>query len=73
MKTSMLGEMGRRELVSSWPEVLARGVADEGGRPLYPGDLVRLPAGVRWGTGGDLDVCGTVYGLAVDRGESPPS
>ena len=67
MKTSMLGETGRRELVSSWPKVLVRGVADEGGKLLYPGDLVRLPAGVRWGPGGDFDVVGTVTGFALDK------
>jgi hypothetical protein len=53
MKTSMLGETGRRVLVSSWPEVLVKGVADEGGKLLYPGDLVRLPANIKWGTGAD--------------------
>ena len=67
MKTSMLGETGRRELVSSWPEVLVKGVADEGGKLLYPGDLVRLPANIKWGTGADFDVVGTVTGFAVDK------
>lgn len=67
MKTSMLNKFQRKALTARWPEVLTKGVADEGDEPLYPGDLVRLPLAIRWGSGPELDVSGTVTGFAVDK------
>lgn len=54
-------------LAARWPETMARGVRDVGDEALFPGDLVRLPAVVRWGDGTDWDVCGTVLGYALDK------
>lgn len=71
MKTSMLGERRRRELVGRWPEVAARGVADKSGKALFPGDLVRLPAAIRSGPDAGWDVPGTVVGFAVGKDGSP--
>ena len=71
MKTSMLGKAQRRALVKRWPEVATRGVADGGGHALFPGDLVRLPADVRLGSGEGFDVPGTVIGFAVGKDGSP--
>ena len=67
MKTSMLNKFQRKALAARWPEVLKKGVADEVDVPLYPGDLVRLPLAVRWGSGPELDVSGTVTGFALDK------
>ena len=71
MKTSMLGGTQRRALVARWAEVVSRGVADEGGNALSPGDLVRLPAHVRWEGDGEWDVPGTVTGYAVGKDGAP--
>lgn len=71
MKTSMLGGMQRRALVARWPEVVSKGVADEGGNALSPGDLVRLPAHVRWEGDGEWDVPGTVTGYAIGKDGAP--
>ena len=67
MKTSMLNKFQRKALAARWPEVLKKGVADEVDVPLYTGDLVRLPLAVRWGSGPELDVSGTVTGFALDK------
>ena len=67
MKTSMLNKFQRKALAVRWPEVLKKGVADEVDVPLYTGDLVRLPLAVRWGSGPELDVSGTVTGFALDK------
>lgn len=71
LKTSMLGAAQRKALVAKWPDVIARGVLDELGRPLQPGDLVRLPLCVRNGSGPNADVPGTVMGYAVGKDGSP--
>lgn len=67
----MLGERQRKALVAAWPSVVAQGVPDEGGEPLFPGDLVRLPLCVRHGSGPELDAVGTVMGFAVGKDGSP--
>lgn len=71
MKTSMLGRAQRVALAARWPEVVTRGVRDEEDVSLFPGDLVKLPASVRWGDGADWDVCGTVLGYALDKLGAP--
>ena len=71
MKTSMLGEGRRRELVGRWPEVATRGVADKSGKALFPGNLVCLPAAIRLGSGAGWDVPGTVVGFAIGKDGSP--
>lgn len=71
MKTSMLGGTQRRALVARWPEAVSKGVAEEGGSALSPGDLVRLPAHVRWAGDGEWDVPGTVTGYAVGKDGTP--
>lgn len=71
MKTSMLGETQRRALVSEWPSLITRGVLDEGGCSLFPGDGVRLPLCVRGGSGPDVDAIGTVTGFAIGKDGSP--
>ena len=67
----MLGESRRRELVRRWPEVATRGVADESGKALFPGDLVRLPAAIRAGSDAGWDVPGTVVGFAIGKDGNP--
>lgn len=57
----------RHELVSRWPEVATRGVADEGGKALLPGDLVRLPVAICAGSDAGWDVPGTIVGFAIGR------
>ncbi|MBR3159751.1 MAG: hypothetical protein IKF14_11725 [Atopobiaceae bacterium] len=71
MKTSMLGGTQRRALVARWSEVVSKGVADEGGNALSPGDVVRLPAHVRWAGDGEWDAPGTVTGYAIGKDGAP--
>ena len=54
MMTSMLGRQKRGALVARWPEVMVRGVLDEGGEALFPKAAVP-PAQSRLGPRAESD------------------